>query len=170
METRPAARLHTLRLAYARRSGGASSPDLRISFARKPQALRIDPRSDLLRGVTWTPFTASARYASYRRARCASDCADSLRGKRARVYAAPDWIAEVLSLSTATYDRTTKLRVFERAGVPEVWLIDPTDRTVTIYRIADGQYGAPVVLELKGQTTLTAVPGVTIDWDDLLAT
>jgi len=82
----------------------------------------------------------------------------------------PRLIAEVLSLSTATYDRTTKLRVFERAGVPEVRLIDPTDRTVTIYRIADGQYGAPVVLELKGQTTLTAVPGVTIDWDDLLAT
>jgi Uma2 family endonuclease len=82
---------------------------------------------------------------------------------------APDWIAEVLSLSTATYDRTTKLRVFERAGVPEVWLIDPTDRTVTIYRIADGQYGPPVVLELRGQTAITAVPGVTIDWDQLPA-
>jgi Uma2 family endonuclease len=82
---------------------------------------------------------------------------------------APDWIAEVLSRSTATYDRTTKLRVFERAGVPEVWLIDPADRTVTIYRIADGQYGPPVVLELRGQTAITAVPGVTIDWDYLPA-
>ncbi|HEY7888387.1 MAG TPA: Uma2 family endonuclease [Steroidobacteraceae bacterium] len=82
---------------------------------------------------------------------------------------APDWVAEVLSPSTATYDRTTKLRVFERAGVPEVWLIDPTDRTVTIYRIAAGQYRPPVVLELRGQTALTAVPGVSIDWDHLLA-
>lgn len=80
---------------------------------------------------------------------------------------APDWIAEVLSLSTAAYDRTTKLRVFERAGVPEVWLIDPTDRTVTIHRIAGSQYGPPVVLELRGQMAMTAVPGITIDWDHL---
>jgi Uma2 family endonuclease len=61
---------------------------------------------------------------------------------------APDGIAEVLSVATATYDRTTRLPVFERAGVPEVWLLDPTDRTVTIYRIADGQDGPPLLLEL----------------------
>lgn len=83
---------------------------------------------------------------------------------------APDWIAEVLSPSTATYDRTTKLPVYERAGVPEIWLVDPIDRTVTIYRIAHGQYMQPVVLKLRGKTSLTAVAGVIIDWDHLLAT
>jgi Uma2 family endonuclease len=83
---------------------------------------------------------------------------------------APDWIAEVLSPSTATYDRTTKLPVYERAGVPEVWLIDPTDRTVTLYQIEAGHYTQPVVLELGGQTAITAVPGISIDWDRLLAT
>ncbi len=30
---------------------------------------------------------------------------------------APDWIAEVFSPATASYDRTTKLRAYERAGV-----------------------------------------------------
>lgn len=80
---------------------------------------------------------------------------------------APDWIAEVLSPSTASYDRTTKLPAYERAGVPEIWLIDPTDRTVTIYRIAAGHCTQPVVLELRGQTAITAVPGVSIDWDRL---
>lgn len=82
---------------------------------------------------------------------------------------APDWIAEVLSPSTSRYDRTTKLRAYERAGVPEVWLIDPTDRTVTIYRIAAGRYTEPGVCELEGRTTIAAVPGVSIDWDRLLA-
>ena len=82
---------------------------------------------------------------------------------------APDWIAEVLSSSTARYDRTTKLRAYERAGVPEVWLIDPADRTVTIYRITAGHYTQPVILQLEGQTAITAVPGVSIDWDRLLA-
>jgi Uma2 family endonuclease len=85
------------------------------------------------------------------------------------MHGAPDWIAEVVSPSTATYDRTTKLRVFERAGVPEVWLIDPAARTVTIYRIAAGRYGPPVVLELRGRTGMSAVPDVSIDWDCLPA-
>jgi Uma2 family endonuclease len=83
---------------------------------------------------------------------------------------APDWVAEVLSPSTAAYDRTIKLAVYERARVPEVWLVDPIDRTVTIYRITAGYYTRPVELELRGQTPLTAVPGISIDWDHLLAT
>jgi Uma2 family endonuclease len=84
------------------------------------------------------------------------------------VSGAPDWVAEVLSPSTARYDRTTKLRAYERAAVPEVWLIDPTDRTVTIYRAVAGRYTQPLVLELAGRTAITAVAGVSIDWDCLL--
>jgi Uma2 family endonuclease len=81
------------------------------------------------------------------------------------VRGAPDWIAEVLSPSTATYDRTRKLSVYERAGVPELWLVDPIDGTVTIFRIAAGHYTQPVVLPLSGQTAIKAVPGISIDWD-----
>lgn len=82
---------------------------------------------------------------------------------------APDWIAEVLSPSTALYDRTTKLRAYQRAGVPEIWLIDPSDRQVTLHRAASGRgYTQPAVLELKGGTAMMAVPGVSIDWDRLL--
>lgn len=83
---------------------------------------------------------------------------------------APDWIAEVLSPSTASYDRTIKLAAYERAGVPEVWLIDPAARSVAIHRISAGRYGQPVVLELRGHTDITAVPGVRIAWELVLAT
>lgn len=83
---------------------------------------------------------------------------------------APDWIAEVLSPATARYERTTKLSAYERAGVPEVWLIDPIDHTVAIYRIESGRYTQPVVQELRDQTAITTVPGVGIDWDQLLVT
>jgi Uma2 family endonuclease len=81
----------------------------------------------------------------------------------------PDWVAEVLSPSTARYDQRVKLPVYERAGVREVWLIHPIDRTVAIYRLEAGQYGHATVLDLKGRTQLAAVPSVTIDWDELLA-
>jgi Uma2 family endonuclease len=82
---------------------------------------------------------------------------------------APDWVAEVLSPTTARHDQVTKLAAYERAGVPEVWLVHPTDRTLTIYRLEVGRYGHAAVLELKGQTPITSVSGVTIDWDRLLA-
>lgn len=82
---------------------------------------------------------------------------------------APDWLAEVLSPSTAAHDRLVKLPVYERAGVPEVWLIDPIDRTLAIYQLEGEHYGRPTVLHLEGQTPLVAVPAVTIDWDPVLA-
>jgi len=82
---------------------------------------------------------------------------------------APDWLAEVLSPSTARYDRITKLPAYERAGVREAWLINPIDRTVSIYQLEGGRYGRPTVVELKGRTQLGAVDGVTIDWDRVVA-
>jgi Uma2 family endonuclease len=85
------------------------------------------------------------------------------------VRGAPDWVAEVLSPSTASHDRTVKLSAYERAGVREVWLVDPIDRKLTVYRLEAGYYGRATILELKGRTQLTAVPGVTIDWTRVLA-
>ncbi|MGB6452168.1 MAG: Uma2 family endonuclease [Steroidobacteraceae bacterium] len=78
---------------------------------------------------------------------------------------APDWIAEVLSPTTASHDQVVKLPAYERAGVLEVWLVHPIDRIVSIYRLADGRYGRPTILELKGRTAISGVPGVSIDWD-----
>jgi len=84
------------------------------------------------------------------------------------VLGAPDWIAEVLSPSTARYDQTVKLAAYERAGVREVWLVHPADRKVTLYRLERGRYGRPTVRELKGQMALTAVADITVDWDEAL--
>ena len=38
---------------------------------------------------------------------------------------APDLVIEIISASTARYDRGTKRDNYERAGVVELWLIDP---------------------------------------------
>ena len=82
---------------------------------------------------------------------------------------APDWIAEILSPSTARHDQVRKLPVYERAGVREAWFIHPTDQTLAIYTLEDRRYGRPEIVELKGQTTLTAVRGVCIDWHRVLS-
>ncbi len=82
---------------------------------------------------------------------------------------APDWLAEVLSPSTSRHDKIVKIPVYERAGVREVWLVNPMDRTLSVHRLEAGRYGRPTLLELKGQTQLTALLGVTIDWERVLA-
>ena len=51
---------------------------------------------------------------------------------------APDWVCEALSQSTAALDRTSKLPVYQREKVAHVWLLDPTAKTLEIYRL-DGQ-------------------------------
>lgn len=78
---------------------------------------------------------------------------------------APDWVVEILSPSTAAKDQIRKRALYERHGVCEYWLIHPTDWLVTIYRLdSAGRYGTPEVLELRGSTAVTALPGVRIDW------
>jgi Uma2 family endonuclease len=81
----------------------------------------------------------------------------------------PDWVVEVFSPSTGRRDRVVKVPVYERAGVREVWLVHPTKRTVAVYRLEDGRYTRPEILELKGQTKVEAVPDIRIDWDRILA-
>ncbi len=52
----------------------------------------------------------------------------------------PDWVCEVLSPSTAGFDRVRKSRVYARNGVGWYWLIDPAARTVEVFRLVDGHY------------------------------
>lgn len=46
----------------------------------------------------------------------------------------PDWIAEVLSSSTASRDLGDKLVLYHAAEVPNYWIIDPSNRTLLVYR------------------------------------
>jgi len=53
---------------------------------------------------------------------------------------APDLVVEVLSPSTAAYDRATKLPIYAEAGVPEVWLIDSQAKTVEVVNLQGKKY------------------------------
>ena len=44
----------------------------------------------------------------------------------------PDWVCEVLSPASATFDRERKLPVYARAGVAHAWLVDPILRTLEV--------------------------------------
>ena len=54
------------------------------------------------------------------------------------VYGAPDLVVEVLSPSTAKYDRGPKKDAYERCGVREYWIVDPANRWVEQYLLREG--------------------------------
>ena len=59
---------------------------------------------------------------------------------------APDLIVEILSPSTARKDYKEKFLCYERTGVKEYWLADPSANTVTVFKLgADKRYGRPDV-------------------------
>ncbi len=62
---------------------------------------------------------------------------------------APDWVIEVLSPSTAVHDQRTKRTLYEQHGVAEYWLVHPTDRSVSIYRLENKAYGKPLVFGME---------------------
>ena len=49
---------------------------------------------------------------------------------------APDLAAEILSPSSARYDKGSKRKIYARTGVKELWLIDPEARLIHIYSLA----------------------------------
>ena len=75
---------------------------------------------------------------------------------------APDWAIEVLSPATAVYDQRTKRALYERHGVAEYWLAHPGDRSVTIYRLESGGYGAPSVFGVEDECSPAAFPELVV--------
>ncbi len=83
--------------------------------------------------------------------------------RRKGVVGAPDFIIEILSAGTALYDRGPKFRGYERAGVAELWLIDPYGPAGTeFYQLQAGRY-VPIMPDEKGILRSVAVPGFWIE-------
>ncbi|MCF1502744.1 Uma2 family endonuclease [Afifella sp. H1R] len=49
---------------------------------------------------------------------------------------APDWVCEVISASTETYDRVSKRRIYAGAGVSHLWLLDPRSKVLEVFALA----------------------------------
>ena len=58
----------------------------------------------------------------------------------AYVTLAPDWVCEVLSVSTRRLDLHGKRPIYAREGVPHLWLLDLADRALEAFELCDAQW------------------------------
>ncbi len=56
------------------------------------------------------------------------------------IHGAPDLVVEVLSPSTAKNDKGYKKDLYERSGVKEYWIVEPSLRSIEAYLLSDGRY------------------------------
>ena len=74
-----------------------------------------------------------------------------------------------VSDSSLTYDRGTKLALYVRFGVPEVWIVDLVGAAIEVYRQPAGGAYAHKERLTSGSLAPALVPGVTLDVGALLA-
>lgn len=76
---------------------------------------------------------------------------------------APDLVIEILSPSKQKVDRLVKYKLYQQAGVPEYWIVDPVSRIVSVHTLEDGCYGSPVVYNANTKITVGVLKACEID-------
>lgn len=90
------------------------------------------------------------------------------RVQEKRVIGNPDLAVEVVSPSSATYDRMVKYRAYEQAGVPEYWLVNSRKQTIEVFVLEEGRYRSPGAFHGEQAVQSRIVPGASaahfFDW------
>jgi Uma2 family endonuclease len=81
---------------------------------------------------------------------------------------APDLIIEVLSPSTARYDRIVKYRKYQEAGVREYWIVDPDTQSIQVCVLENGRYVVSMYDEAD-TAPVSVLPGCGIVVKDIFA-
>lgn len=67
-----------------------------------------------------------------------------------------DWVCEILSPGTHRIDRMKKMPIYSREKVGHVWLVDPRERTIEVFRHQDASYS--LVGTFGGEDPVAAEP------------
>lgn len=83
---------------------------------------------------------------------------------------APDLVIEILSPATMKKDLGEKLRLYERAGVLEYWVVHPYDQTALIFNLNQGIYGTPTFYKVPDEVRVIVFPDLVIPLSEVFAT
>ena len=81
-----------------------------------------------------------------------------------RIQGTPDLVIEILSMSSESRDRKLKRARYQKAGVPEFWIVDPFEHKIEQLVLRDGTY---VLLPRTDVLQLTILDGVSVPLDEV---
>lgn len=80
---------------------------------------------------------------------------------------APDLVIEVLSQSTAKYDRVEKNRMYYKYGVKEYWVVDPEIKVIEVYTAGEKNWIIAGTYDNKEVLESPLLPGLQINLADV---
>lgn len=83
---------------------------------------------------------------------------------------APDMIVEVLSEGTAVRDWNFKYNLYEEAGVKEYWIIEPTQKSVTVFVLGkDNKYVQVAFYKAEATIPIHVLKDFTVKWSEIFS-
>lgn len=79
----------------------------------------------------------------------------------AKIKGVLDLVVEIISRSTEKVDRGLKKELYQPAGVPECWVVDPADQSIEQYVLEAGAYR--LVATEHDRIAFRGLPGVSVD-------
>jgi Uma2 family endonuclease len=76
---------------------------------------------------------------------------------------APDWACEILSPSTRRVDLVKKRPIYAREGVGHLWLVDPSEQLIEVFRLESGRWS--LISSTSGPTPVALEPFEAIELD-----
>jgi len=68
---------------------------------------------------------------------------DASKLKGTGYFGIPELVVEIESPSSAKMDKIIKFNKYEKAGVPEYWIVEPVNKVVSVFTLQDKYYGRP---------------------------
>lgn len=80
-----------------------------------------------------------------------------------KVTIVPDWVCEILSPSMRGFDYVRKMPAYAAAGVRWLWMVEPADRQVVVYRCDAGEWTDVIAVEGTVMARLPPFEAVELD-------
>ncbi len=72
---------------------------------------------------------------------------------------------EILSPSTAKLDKTVKMKLYERSGIKEYWLVDPDREEIEVLTLKDSSYESMGVFGIEQSFESALLKGLSVSLD-----
>ncbi|MCL6479787.1 MAG: Uma2 family endonuclease [Peptococcaceae bacterium] len=90
--------------------------------------------------------------------------------KELNIQGAPDLVIELLSPSTAKYDKKEKRHLYLANGIKEYWMVDPDQQLVEVLIAGGNEWRWAGVFDREDVLTTTLLPGLEINLSEIFTT